>query len=972
MILNLGILNNIINSERVIFSILVIFGLFSGSSFFLTEAAAQELRLEATRIDTDGDGIPDSEDNCPRDINRDQKDTDGDGIGDVCDELTQPERPSEKSDLIIESLTHSPDNPVTGEKIEFKAVVKNIGVVDAGKSTLEFRIGGETSGPENRFDVPALAPGKTFTQIREASFDDVKNYGITAIADIFDALEEENEDNNKKVDTFSVKEARPPDSDDDGVPDKDDNCPRDPNRDQKDSDDDGVGDVCDVEEEPVMEPISSKTEEQISSRTVEQIEDDDKRELEITERPKVPTWVKTTAQFWVDGNVGDQDFTGGIGFLIQEKIIDVDQRPPPPRESDSQQPTSGVPDWIRKTTGWWIEGTVPEDQFLEGIKWLVKEQIILVKQKAIPNPQMELEYEGVEQSPGLSKASPAPEPLSLDGQIDDPNKYIGVWRAGNYNHALWLGDNWNGFIDKGTDLANDGYHLIDFERSENNGATQFNGVWKKATGSNVLISGKTWGDFLDDGQDRAENGFRLVDVERYVSNNQAKYNGVWVTGDYSNFVVSGKTWNNFKDEITNNAAENLRLTDLESYSSGNQQMFFGVYASGNYDYGIQSPMDWGGFVDGWKLFSDTDRRLVDIERFDDNGIKYAGLYHEGTDGYALWYASDREEFISKWKEYSDDGLRLVDMEIFPSQCTADCLNNVVRPEGKFTASGNPKTDMHCEGIPSSCPGDPSNESIKYTSPVDEIDDKTYLRVSVINEGDQIFTLPFNDEEVEMSQTWIYNSGNYHHAKDYSMSNGDSFDVLAAAPGTVIFADWTSWGGNAVIISHDVGNKKDVYRTIYKHLKNGSQNDCTKSLTVSLPSISDMEKRALFQSYLDWTFCQNVGNIPNSNYWGELDETFEVEVGDQVSRGELIGHAGNTGPGGIILAIDEDDVQQTGRNIHLHIYFAKRDLSNNNWYLIDPYGIYSQRDCYPDDITDPINTPCSRYQIFWKDGIAKYP
>ena len=36
-------------------------------------------------IDTDGDGIPDAEDNCPLVPNPDQLDTDGDGIGDVCE-----------------------------------------------------------------------------------------------------------------------------------------------------------------------------------------------------------------------------------------------------------------------------------------------------------------------------------------------------------------------------------------------------------------------------------------------------------------------------------------------------------------------------------------------------------------------------------------------------------------------------------------------------------------------------------------------------------------------------------------------------------------------------------------------------------------------------------------------------------------------------------------------------------------------
>jgi hypothetical protein len=53
-------------------------GLSSGSlSVFLNEKAEDE--------DSDGDGVSDSQDNCPNHPNADQADTDGDGVGDVCD-----------------------------------------------------------------------------------------------------------------------------------------------------------------------------------------------------------------------------------------------------------------------------------------------------------------------------------------------------------------------------------------------------------------------------------------------------------------------------------------------------------------------------------------------------------------------------------------------------------------------------------------------------------------------------------------------------------------------------------------------------------------------------------------------------------------------------------------------------------------------------------------------------------------------
>ena len=60
------------------------------------------------------------------------------------------------------------------------------------------------------------------------------------------------------------------------------------------------------------------------------------------------------------------------------------------------------------------------------------------------------------------------------------------------------------------------------------------------------------------------------------------------------------------------------------------------------------------------------------------------------------------------------------------------------------------------------------------------------------------------------------------------------------------------------------------------------------------------------------------------------------------------------------------------NVHLHIFFAKRDLTDNRWYLIDPYGIYAKGDCYPEEPDDPIETPCSRHQVHWKGGHPQYP
>lgn len=126
----------------------------------------------------------------------------------------------------------------------------------------------------------------------------------------------------------------------------------------------------------VYEKIREKTKEPIPEEPKEIIPEEPKEMIpdDMMIQTRVPDWVQTTATFWVEGDVTDREFTDGIGFLVKEKIIELDE---PVESETSDEPTDPqVPDWIKESTNWWIDGLVPEDQFLEGIKWLIKNNII--------------------------------------------------------------------------------------------------------------------------------------------------------------------------------------------------------------------------------------------------------------------------------------------------------------------------------------------------------------------------------------------------------------------------------------------------------------------------------------------------------------------------------------------------------------------------------------------------------------------
>ena len=74
-----------------LFIVLVLFVYLTVNSAFAVSVVNDSLVIAATQpaktvlVDTDGDGIPDVNDNCPTKPNANQLDTDGDGIGDACD-----------------------------------------------------------------------------------------------------------------------------------------------------------------------------------------------------------------------------------------------------------------------------------------------------------------------------------------------------------------------------------------------------------------------------------------------------------------------------------------------------------------------------------------------------------------------------------------------------------------------------------------------------------------------------------------------------------------------------------------------------------------------------------------------------------------------------------------------------------------------------------------------------------------------
>ena len=95
----------------------------------------------------------------------------------------------------------------------------------------------------------------------------------------------------------------------------------------------------------------------------------------------IPDWVKTNADWWAQGLISDKDFAVGLGFLVKENIIKVDNVSVDPNGDIEISDDIKLPDWIQNNARWWVDGAIGDDDFKSGIQHMVKEDIISFKDK---------------------------------------------------------------------------------------------------------------------------------------------------------------------------------------------------------------------------------------------------------------------------------------------------------------------------------------------------------------------------------------------------------------------------------------------------------------------------------------------------------------------------------------------------------------------------------------------------------------
>ncbi|MGB9124099.1 MAG: hypothetical protein WA833_03960 [Nitrosotalea sp.] len=90
----------------------------------------------------------------------------------------------------------------------------------------------------------------------------------------------------------------------------------------------------------------------------------------VANSTSIPPWIKQDAQLWSNGSIPTNQFAQGIQYLITQGIVSQTNT------GTNNPPT--IPVWVKTDAKYWSEGLLSDDEFVKSIQYLITNRIIHV------------------------------------------------------------------------------------------------------------------------------------------------------------------------------------------------------------------------------------------------------------------------------------------------------------------------------------------------------------------------------------------------------------------------------------------------------------------------------------------------------------------------------------------------------------------------------------------------------------------
>jgi hypothetical protein len=99
---------------------------------------------------------------------------------------------------------------------------------------------------------------------------------------------------------------------------------------------------------------------------------------------QIPGWIKNVAGWWAIDDISENEFLTGIEYMINNNIILIDFVPCNDEiQSQTTSSSKSVPDWIKNNAIWWSENLIGDIDFINGLQYLIEHKIIKIDNKKI-------------------------------------------------------------------------------------------------------------------------------------------------------------------------------------------------------------------------------------------------------------------------------------------------------------------------------------------------------------------------------------------------------------------------------------------------------------------------------------------------------------------------------------------------------------------------------------------------------------
>ena len=102
---------------------------------------------------------------------------------------------------------------------------------------------------------------------------------------------------------------------------------------------------------------------------------------------EIPSWIKMNAQWWIENKIDENSFIEGMRYLIKENIIKIPENIDVDRNNVTYETGQKIPMWVKTTVEWWASDITNDETFLQGMQFLVINKIIdLSEDRIIEQP----------------------------------------------------------------------------------------------------------------------------------------------------------------------------------------------------------------------------------------------------------------------------------------------------------------------------------------------------------------------------------------------------------------------------------------------------------------------------------------------------------------------------------------------------------------------------------------------------------